>query len=52
MGNFIFFLDALKFTLAKSHRIEEISGVKEKLSTAITLLERNFPVAIQVYNHN
>lgn len=46
-----FFLDTLKLTLAESHRSEEISSLKERMSTAITLLERDFPVAIQVYNH-
>ena len=45
------FLDTVKSTLAESHKAEEISSLKERMNIALALLERDFPIAIQVYSY-
>ena len=43
-----FFLDTLKSTLAESHHPSELSHLKEQLNDALAMLERDFPISVQV----
>ena len=43
------FVDAITSVLAESHNNKELNKLKEDLNTAIALLERDFPVSIQVH---
>ena len=38
-----YFLDALKSTLAESHKSEDVATVAIRLSTGLALMEQNFP---------
>ena len=40
----------LSSVFAESHNRKELTKLKEDLDTAIDLLERNFPISIQVCN--
>ena len=42
------FLDTLKSVLAESHRPEDLDNLSDNLNTALALLERDFPISIQV----
>ena len=42
------FLKALESVLSKSHKADEILLLKNNLNMALALLERDFPIAIQV----
>ena len=44
------FLRAIELVLAESHKVDEIPDLKENLNVALALLERDFPIAIQVGN--
>ena len=46
-----FFLDVLRDVLAESHSLDDLEKLKEDLNTAIALLERDFPISIQVALH-
>ena len=43
------FVDAITSVLAESHNRTELNKLNEDLHTAIALLERDFPVSIQVH---
>ena len=42
------FLDALSGIFAESHRLEDLPRLEEQMNVAIALMERDFPVTIQV----
>ena len=42
------FLDTLKLVLAESHHPEDLDNLSDNLNTALALLERDFPISIQV----
>jgi len=42
------FLKALESVLSESHKADEILLLKNNLNMALALLERDFPIAIQV----
>lgn len=45
------FLKALESILAESHKVDKILDLKENLNVALALLERDFPIAIQVIDN-
>jgi len=45
------FLDALSMVLAEFHRLQDLPELETKVNTAIALLERDFPISIQVCCH-
>ena len=42
------FLDTLTSVLAESHHPGKLASLNDDLNTAMTLLERDFPISIQV----
>ena len=47
-GSLIYFFDAIKSALAESHDVTKISKLKDELNIALALMERDFPISIQV----
>ena len=43
-----FYLETIKSVLAESHQQASLSALKEKLDIALAMLERDFPISIQV----
>lgn len=43
-----FFLDALTLLFSEKHETTKLSDLKDKVNMALALIERDFPVAIQV----
>ena len=43
-----FFLDVLRSVLAESHCLDDLGKLEHDLNTAMALLERDFPISIQV----
>ena len=43
-----YFLDVLRDVLAESHCLDDLEKLKLDLNTAMALLERDFPISIQV----
>ena len=43
-----FFLDTLKSIVAERFEVSSLSALKEQVNLAIALIERYFPVAVQV----
>lgn len=44
----LYFFDTIRCILAESHTVSEISKLRDDLNTALALLERDFPISIQV----
>lgn len=44
----IYFFDVIKLVLAESHDGDEIAELKDKLNISLALMERDFPLSIQV----
>ena len=47
-----FFLDVLRHVLAESHCLNDLKKLKHDLNTALAMLERDFPISIQVITFN
>ena len=45
----IFFLDTVTLLLSESHVNCKLKELKDKLNVALALIERDFPISIQVY---
>ena len=48
----IYFFDVIKSVLAESHDGDEIAELKDKLNISLALMERDFPLSIQVKLNN
>ncbi len=44
-----FLLDTLNSALAESHQLAEFGPLREQLNTALAILERDFPISVQVH---
>lgn len=41
-------LDALTSLLAETHKRDEVGGLQKQLNMALAMLERDFPISVQV----